>query len=290
MEKYQSINIDGFRLQYIEKGFGIPILVIGSSLYYPQLFSETLYKTFQFIFLDHRGFVKPSRPLKPEDYTLDEILDDIELVRETLRLTDFIILGHSGHAFIALEYAKKYPEHVTRVILLNSAPTNSQERRHKSFLYFYETANPERKIQYEKNMALLPNDIQQDPERRFAHMCIRMGAQSFYDYKFDATHMWKDVYTNMPILDFLWGETFGELNLIQSLAEFKKPVFIGLGRYDYLVGPVSLWDEVDDMYENVKKVVFEQSGHNPMFEEPLCFHRELINWMGMAGEINLSSP
>lgn len=58
----------------------------------------------------------------------------------------------------------------------------------------------------------------------------------------------------MPILDFLWGETFGELNLIQSLAEFKKPVFIGLGRYDYLVGPVSLWDEVDDMYENVKKV------------------------------------
>lgn len=146
MEKYQSINIDGFRLQYIEKGFGIPILVIGSSLYYPQLFSETLYKTFQFIFLDHRGFVKPSRPLKPEDYTLDEILDDIELVRETLRLTDFIILGHSGHAFIALEYAKKYPEHVTRVILLNSAPTNSQERRHKSFLYFYETANPERNM------------------------------------------------------------------------------------------------------------------------------------------------
>ncbi len=129
MNKYQNINSDGFELNYCVKGSGKPILVVGSSLYYPRLFSEDLYEAFQFIFLDHRGFVKPPRTLEPDDYILDKILDDIEMARRALGLTDFIVLGHSGHAFMALEYAKKYPDHVQKVILLNSAPTNSEERQ-----------------------------------------------------------------------------------------------------------------------------------------------------------------
>ncbi|MBP1176276.1 pimeloyl-ACP methyl ester carboxylesterase [Paenibacillus sp. PvR133] len=69
------------------------------------------------------------------------------------------------------------------------------------------------------------------------------------------------------------------MNLIQSLADIHKPVFIGLGRYDYLVAPVSLWDRVDDTYENVKKVIFEHSGHNPMFEETHYFDQTLAKWI-----------
>ncbi|BAU27768.1 proline iminopeptidase [Aneurinibacillus soli] len=279
MNKYQSISSDGFNLNYCVKGTGKPILVVGSSVYYPHLFSEHLYETFQFIFLDHRGFVKAPRVLESEDYKLDKVLDDIEIARQTLCLTDFIILGHSGHAFMALEYARKYPEHVQKVILLNSAPTNSQERQHQSFAFFNESASPERKKQFETDIALLESDIKQDPERRFVHMCIRMGAHSFYDYTFDAAYMWDGVYTSMPIIDYLWGEAFGELNLIQSLNTFNKPVFIGLGRYDYLVGPVSLWGSIDGTYNHVKKVIFEHSGHNPMFEEPQLFDRELIKWI-----------
>lgn len=210
---------------------------------------------------------------------MDKILDDIERVRQVLELQDFIILGHSGHAFMALAYAQKYPEAVQKVVLLNSAPTNSQERQQQSTAFFYKTASLKRKRQFEADIAYLESDIQKDPERRFVHMCIRMGAQSFYDYTFDAAYMWENVYTNMPIMDHLWGEEFGKRNLIQSLADFKKPVFIGLGRYDYLVSPVSLWDSLDDTYRNVKKVIFEHSGHNPMFEEPQLFDKTLMKWI-----------
>jgi proline iminopeptidase len=279
MNKNQSIISDGFELKYCIKGQGKPILVVGSSVYYPRLFSENLYEKFQFIFLDHRGFVKPTRALEPEDYTLDKVLDDIETARQTLNLENFIILGHSGHAFMALEYARRYPRHVRKVVLLNSAPTNNEERQRQSFSFFNETAGLERKSHFEKEIALLENDIKKDPARRFVHMCIRMGAQSFYDYSYDAAYMWDEVYTNMPIIDHLWGEAFGKLNLIESLSNFNKPVFIGLGRYDYLVAPVSLWDLIDNKYENVKKVIFEHSGHNPMFEEPHTFDRKLVEWI-----------
>lgn len=279
MNNYQSFFSEGFDLKYCVKGQGQPILVIGSSVYYPRLFSENLYKHFQFIFLDHRGFVKPPRSLKQEDYTLDKIVEDIETARQLLQLKDFIILGHSGHAFMTMEYAKKYPQYVQKVILLNSAPTNSQDRQNQSFSFYTETASAERKKQFEHDIAFLENDIHNDPERRFVHMCIRMGAHSFYDYTFNAASMWDGVYTNMEVIDYLWGIAFAERNLIQSMAHFDKPIFLGLGRYDYLVAPVSLWDSIDYSYENVKKVIFEKSGHNPMFEEPDTFDRELIDWM-----------
>ncbi|WP_044640635.1 alpha/beta fold hydrolase [Risungbinella massiliensis] len=273
------VELDGFKLAYSIEGNGEPVLVVGSKVYYPQLFSKQLRKQLKLIFIDHKGHVKPSRDLKPEDYTLDRILEDIEMMREKLCLEDFVILGHSGNAFLALEYAKKYPSYVRKVVLLNSAPTNSQERQEQSISFFNQTASPERKSKFEKDIALLANDMEKEPEKRFAHMCIRMGAHSFYDSTLDATPMWNGVYTNMPVIDYLWGEVFGKLNMIESLTNFEKPVFLGLGKYDYLVGPSSLWDSIEGKLSNVTKVIFERSGHNPMLEEPDLFDSHLIKWI-----------
>lgn len=273
------INIDDFELAYSIEGEGPPVLVVGSSVYYPRLFSEEIRKQLKLIFIDHRGFVRSPRSLTEKDYSLDQILDDIEVMREVLQLEDFIILGHSGNAFLALEYVKKYPAHVRKVVLLNTAPTNSQERQEKSFAFFHKTASPKRKEKFEQEIALLEADIQKDPQRRFAHVCIRMGAQSFYDYTFHAAYMWDGVYTNMQIIDYLWGEAFGKLNLIQSLTKCDKAVFLGLGKYDYLVGPYSLWDSVTETFSNVTKIIFKHSGHNPMFEEPTAFDSSLVNWI-----------
>ncbi|MCK1989139.1 alpha/beta hydrolase [Lysinibacillus fusiformis] len=278
MTRDQKIICDGFELHYCIKGQGKPILVVGSSVYYPRLFSENLSQHFQLIFLDHRGFVKPPRPLKQEDYTLEKNVDDIEQARQLLKLEHFIILGHSGHAFMAMAYANTYPQHVRKVILLNTATTNSQERQQQSLSFFDANASVARKKQFERDIAFLAQDLKKEPERRFVHMCIRMGAHSFYDYSFNATAMWEGVYTNMEVIDYLWGRAFAEQDLLQLTRSFPKPVFVGLGRYDFLVAPVSLWEAIEDTSQ-VKKVIFEQSGHNPMFEEPELFDEQLISWI-----------
>ncbi|WP_155592272.1 alpha/beta fold hydrolase [Lysinibacillus cavernae] len=278
MKTYQKIVCDGFELNYSVKGHGQPILVVGSSIYYPRLFSENFSQHFQLIFIDHRGFVKPPRPLKQADYTLDKIVEDIELARQILKLDDLIILGHSGHAFMAMAYAKSYPQHVQKVILLNTATTNSQERQQQSLSYFETNASAERKKQFEHDMAFIEQDLKKEPERRFVHMCIRMGAHSFYDFTFNAASMWDSVYTNMEVIDYLWGVAFAEQDLIQLIYQLNKPIFVGLGKYDYLVAPVSLWKAVECV-PNVKKVIFEKSGHNPMFEEPESFDEQLIEWI-----------
>lgn len=68
----------------------------------------------QFVFIDHCGFVSPpDRDVQNSEFSLDNLIRHIEIIREELRLDKFFILGHSGHAFMALEYAKKYSQKVT---------------------------------------------------------------------------------------------------------------------------------------------------------------------------------
>ncbi|WIL34241.1 alpha/beta hydrolase [Bacillus stercoris] len=279
MERTGICHSDGFDLAYRIEGEGAPILVIGSAVYYPRLFSSDIKQKYQWIFVDHRGFAKPKRELREEDSRLDAVLADIERMRTFLQLEDVIILGHSGHAFMALEYARTYPEHVRKVALFNTGPDNSEERQRKSESFFMETASPERKKRFETDIANLPQDIENDPERRFVHMCIRAEAKSFYQERPHAAALWDGVFTNMPIMDELWGNTFARLNLIQRLADVQVPVYIGLGRYDYLVAPVALWDTVDDLYPHVEKVIFEKSGHQPMLEEPQAFEQSFRKWL-----------
>ncbi|PJM63270.1 alpha/beta hydrolase [Bacillus subtilis] len=279
MERAGICHLDGFDLAYRIEGEGAPILVIGSAVYYPRLFSSDIKQKYQWVFVDHRGFAKPKRELRAEDSRLDAVLADIERMRTFLQLEDVTILGHSGHAFMALEYARTYPKQVRKVALFNTAPDNSEKRQRKSESFFMETASLERKKRFEKDIANLPQDIDKDPERRFVHMCIRAEAKSFYQERPHAAALWDGVFTNMPIIDELWGNTFARLDLIQRLADVRMPVYIGLGRYDYLVAPVSLWDAVDGLYPHVDKVIFERSGHQPMLEEPEAFDQSFSKWL-----------
>lgn len=278
MERAGICHSDGFDLAYRIEGEGAPILVIGSAVYYPRLFPQISNRNINGS-LSTIGFAKLKRGLRAEDSRLDAVLADIERMRTFLQLEDIIILGHSGHAFMALEYARTYPEHVRKVALFNTAPDNSEERQRKSESFFMETASLERKKRFEKDIANLPQDIDKDPERRFVHMCIRAEAKSFYQERPHAAALWDGVFTNMPIIDELWGNTFAQIDLIQRLADVRMPVYIGLGRYDYLVAPVSLWDAVDDLYPHVDKVIFEKSGHQPMLEEPEAFDQSFSKWL-----------
>lgn len=278
----ETLTIDGFRLNVRIEGEGQPVLVVGSARYYPRLFDPALMQGQKWIFVDHRGFAEEAGSLDPETHTLERVVEDLEVMRRELGLDDFVLLGHSGHAFIAVEYALKYPEHVSKLALFNTAPTNSPERQRQSFACFDETASPERKRHFEAEIAKLADDLAKEPERRFAHVCIRMGAHSFYDYTTDAAPLWDGVTMTMPILDHLWGEAFAQLDLRERLPLLNKPVLLGLGRYDYLVGPLSLWDEIEAHCPHVVKVIFERSGHTPMLEQKEDFATLWRDWLGAS--------
>ena len=91
MDSQGVIDIEGFKLGYSIEGTGIPTLVIGSSIYYPRTFLGDIRQHLQLIFIDHRGFVPPPRALTTDDFSLDALLNDIDLVRTHLQLEQFVL-------------------------------------------------------------------------------------------------------------------------------------------------------------------------------------------------------
>jgi len=280
MNEQGTIVVDGYPLRYRIEGEGTTVVVIGSATFYPRLFSERIRRSLRLVFVDHRGFVRPPGDAAPHSdaHSLDTVVDDLERTLASLGLTDVVLAGHSGHAFMAVAYAQRYPERVRKLALWNAAPTNSRERQEGSFAHFDAFAEPERKAAFERDFARLSDDLARDPERRFAHMCIRFGAHSFRDYTYDAAPLWEGVYTNMPAIDYLWGDEFARIHLLERLPKLSLPIYLGLGKYDFLVSPNSLWDGADRLAADLKKTVFERSGHYPMLEEPETFDADFAAW------------
>jgi proline iminopeptidase len=275
------IESDGFKLNCIIEGSGIPALVIGSSVYYQRVFPGELRNYLQLIFTDHRGFVPPPANTNDESsFELSALLSDIEKIRKELKLDKFLVIGHSGHAFLALEYAKKYRQHVTGVVMIAVTPDYSTLTHEIAEGFFHKEASLERKKLYESNMQSLPAKISKDPQRRFVHYCLAAGPKSWYDESFDATELWKDVYTNMQMIDYVWGQVFRNIEIAQELENFDRPVLLINGRYDFLTGPSYLWDEVKASFKDITIEVFEKSSHTPSYEEPGHFTEALLKWLG----------
>lgn len=70
------------------------------------------------VYLDQRGAGR-SAPLDRDTLDLDTLVGDLEAVRNFLGLARFTPLGHGFGAVIALEYARRFPQFVDRVIAVN---------------------------------------------------------------------------------------------------------------------------------------------------------------------------
>ena len=188
-------------------------------------------------------------------------------------------MGHSGHAFLALEYAKKYPQYVSQVVMIGVSPDYSEATQEATSAFFDEMATPDRKESQVESMELLPARIAADPEKRFIAYCLSAGPKSWYNYRFDAYDLWDGVYTNMQIMDYMWGVIFRDLDITKGLVTFDKPVLLVLGRYDFLTGPPTLWGSVQKQFKNLTIHIFEKSSHTPQLEQNDVFNDILIDWL-----------
>ncbi|NBV40585.1 alpha/beta hydrolase [bacterium] len=275
----EYIDKDGCYLEYIDQGEGPVILVIGSAKYYNRTFNKDLYKNFRMIFLDHRGFAQTNnnKYIEP-DLLLDILIEDIEFCRKALELESFILLGHSGHGYLAIEYAKKYCQYVQKLVLVAMSPDSTQKSFNAADRYLEDSVCPERKEIYNNDISSLEMSIAQNPNKRFVLYSLLSKARIWYDYTYDASWLWQNVHLNSEILDLVWGKIFKELNILKNIKNLSMPVLVLLGRYDYW-NPPFLWENVRDEFIDITIRVFEKSAHTPQLEQSEDFIRELKNWL-----------
>ena len=277
-----SIPAGAFHLRYRIEGSGTPTIVIGSSIYYPRAFSPELRKSLRLVFLDTRGFAPaPDHPVDTTAFALDSLLDDVERTRQQLGLGRVAVIGHSGHSYLALEYAKKYPANVSHVIMVGIAPILSEAHARARDQYWADSASAERKAIMAENLRRLPDEelAKRPPGQGFIDGYVRNAPKIWYDPGFNAAPLWEGVTVNMDMMNHVWGRIFRDIDITQGLDRLPQPVLLLLGRFDFLLAPPSIWDPVRPKFKDLTVQIFEKSGHTPQYEEPALFDQVLLDWM-----------
>ncbi|WP_350285797.1 alpha/beta hydrolase [uncultured Croceitalea sp.] len=91
------------------------------------------------------------------------------------------------------------------------------------------------------------------------------------------TFFW-NIFKIQSILD---DDLIGELSFTEQLSEITLPSLVLWGRYDMVVPEFYAQEAFDNLGSGEKKlVIFERSGHSPMFSEPNKFAEEVLQFMG----------
>ncbi|WP_343686727.1 alpha/beta hydrolase [Chryseobacterium gleum] len=112
---------DHVKIKYKISGKGEACIYIpgGPGQGYPSfelMGGNNLEKNIRMIYMDQRGSGESDTS---DNYHLDKMIQDIEELRQHLKLKRVFLLAHSFGGIIAVNYAKKYPQHIKGIILAN---------------------------------------------------------------------------------------------------------------------------------------------------------------------------
>jgi proline iminopeptidase len=223
-----------------------------------------LAETMQLIYVDHRGTGRSERvPL--ESCTIEQMADDLEALRQQIGLGRVNVLGNSFGGFWALTYALRYPDSVSRLILVTTSPSYA----------FWEAAQAEadRKATPQQK-EVMPNVFEGriESENEFRRWWEIM--MSLYFYKWDDTvggAMIERGVDNPRVASYMFREIIPHYDVRPRLGEIAVPTLIAAGRHDW-VTPVGESEAMAKGIPNSEYVIFEKSGHMPFIEEQELFN------------------
>ena len=110
-------------------GEGSPLIVLHGGPEFDHSYlrpgMDMLADSFHLIYYDQRGPGRSSGEC--ENISVESEIADLENIREHLQLEQINLLGHSWGAILAMEYAMRYPESVSHLIIMNSAPATHED-------------------------------------------------------------------------------------------------------------------------------------------------------------------
>ena len=273
------VKVDEAEIFYQIKGHGIPMMVpnVLGTLAHQLTFSKDIRQDIQLILVDLHGGGK-SEPRALEKITRETLVDDLEQVRNELKLDKIVMFGHSNGVILSLEYIRKYPQNVSHLVLLCAGPKWWQfdDYVKKQQEYWDSFASNERKEILKANLEKFqPSNL--SPVEALKQYFVAHAPRFFFNPNYDCSHYLLDsVRTN--VVNHIFNVVWKDYDATSFLPHIRCPVLILMGRYDFQ-NPPTLWDGEKKKFPDYTFYVFEESGHFPMFEEQELFDKKLIEWI-----------
>ncbi len=291
--KQGFVDANGVMIYYEEFGNGKPLMIVhggpGATHDYFLPYLLPLAKHNRLIFIDERGSGKSEKLEDSTQYTVENMVEDVEAVRVALGLGKMSLLGHSYGGVLAQAYALKYQKNLTHLILCSTFPSTSQ--MNDVFVKIKEKMSPElrERINKMEKEGLFGHGLPYEQNRYTKEYMIAAWGEGYFPYIYQK-HPEPDYDpTNGGLAWTLYREMWGShgeyiidgnlksVEYVDRLHTIKVPTLINCGDHDEC--DPSLSKEMHEKIPGSKLVIFPQSGHMTFVDQPDMFIKTVEDFL-----------
>jgi len=262
-----NMSIRGIPLFVDVVGLGYPLALMhgGPGQDYTSLLPlKPLADQFSLVFYDHRCNGQ-SVGADLSTMTMENLTADAETLRQTLGFGKWAVLGHSFGGQVALEYALRYPDSLSHLILMNTGGDNWWVEANSSQLLARRGYRP---AAVEATRRFFTGEV---TTRTYYSAFFRFFLAYFY--RFPLLKYAHAIATGPKTVYRPEATIFGYRHVVKGwtvmdrLGEIQVPTLVIAGRWDFLFPPEHQ-AILADRLPNARLELVERAGHNPHIERP----------------------
>jgi proline iminopeptidase len=222
------------------------------------------------IFYDQRGCGQSTKELDSTTVSLDLFIEDIEALRKEFNIEKLNLLAHSWGGLLAMKYAIKYPENLSKLVLSSSVGASTEIDAMASEAMaqkFTEEDNAQR-------MAIFQSEAFKNREIGAIESLMKLGfKQQFHNS--DLVDSLKlslnaDYMKTNQLLQYL-GKDLSKYDFHSDLKTLTIPTLLIYGSEDVLLdfSGKKLYETIP----NSSLQIINESGHFPFIEKPKKFEK-----------------
>lgn len=280
------IDAHGVLIYYMTVGRGAPLMIVhggpGASHDYFLPYLLPLARHNRLVFIDERGSGKSQILQDPKGYTVENMVEDVEAVRQGLGLGKMSLLGHSYGGVLAQAYALKYQANLTHLILASTFPSTKQ--MNEVFARMKEKMDPLLREQIDKmeKEGLYGHGEDYEKNRYTNDYMIAAWGKGYFPYLYhnrpdpnydpiqNGVMAW-DLYREMWGSDgeFVIDGNLKSVEYVDRLPSIHVPTLMIAGDHDEC--DPSLSQEMHEKIAGSKIVILPSSGHMTFVDQPDLF-------------------
>ncbi|HMI54015.1 MAG TPA: proline iminopeptidase-family hydrolase [Candidatus Saccharimonadales bacterium] len=292
------IDANGVLIYYQTVGRGTPLIIVhggpGASHDYFLPYLLPLARDHRLIFIDERGSGKSEKLEDPRGYTIANMVEDVEAVRQGLALGKVALLGHSYGGALAQAYALKYQNNLTHLILCSTWA--STVAMNQVFVKMKEKMSPELRgrINAQETAGLFGHGREFEKNRYTADYMIAAWGEGYFPYVYQGRpdpnydpiangNMSWDLYREMWGSDgeFVISGNLKSVEYLDRLPSIHVATLLLVGDHDECDPSLSL--EMHGKITNSQIVILPKSGHMTFVDQPALFNNSVRKFLEPAG-------
>ena len=292
------VDAHGVLIYYQTVGRGTPLLIVhggpGASHDYFLPYLLPLARDHRLIFIDERGSGKSEKLEDPKGYTIANMVEDVEAVRQGLALGKVTLLGHSYGGALAQAYALKYQNNLTHLILCSTWASTAA--MNQVFVKMKEKMSPELRdrINAQETAGLFGHGREFEKNRYTADYMIAAWGEGYFPYVYQGRpdpnydpiangNMSWDLYREMWGSDgeFVISGNLKSVDYLDRLPSIHVATLFLVGDHDEC--DPSLSEEMHRKIPGSQIVILPKSGHMTFVDQPALFNNSVRKFLEPAG-------